>query len=151
MAGRRTPDWDRLKAMIDAGAVRRGFTDNRTGKPVYNQVGDAINKRTNVQHIIARRHAPGPELLTLLADLFGESRADWLEAGGIALDARPMESPAVIAAQRIAHNFEVYGSTGDEMDMAESILETMIRRAAAQRRQREADDVARAFPDEELG
>jgi len=137
---RRAPDWARLKRMIDAGAVRQGYVLRSTGRPNYNQIGLAINKRSSVQHIIARRHAPGPELLTLLADLFGESRTDWLDAGGIAVDAHTPETPADIAARQVAHAALTYGNTREEMDIAVSIADTFLRQSAAARKKQEAQD-----------
>lgn len=84
--GRREPDWERLRMMIDEGCRRLGLLNN--GKPAYRQLGTRLKQQygsyeTAVYNIIDRTSWPGWEFVTTLADLFGEDQMLWLEAAGL--------------------------------------------------------------------
>jgi hypothetical protein len=109
--GVQEPDWDRLTAMINELAAKKGLVRQRTPSIVeaeeghapqrlkdvsYRRLGQALKKSPTIMYgIVDRYHKPSVETLAALADFASQEpqiphlgdRGTWLKAGGFIREA----------------------------------------------------------------
>jgi len=101
---REDPDYGLLVTLVDRGLDRMRLPDGKRMSDA--QLGEDAGFSTAVIYDLRKhRKRPGRDLLIALADLFNDSREEWLAAGGYDIESLPQDRGFTTAERTIARLF----------------------------------------------